>query len=194
MERWRSIPGVPGYEASDLGRIRSVERRVNCGPHPGFRIVPNCVLKPFVVRATGYLQVKVLGRKHSAHRLIASAWCDGYFAGAWVDHRNGDRTDNRPKNLDWVTPSENSRRSYQSGRAPTAKGKFSSDHPTAKSVVSTNILTGEARVWPSAMDAVRAGFDSSCISRCCKGQSAHHKGHRWEYGDRNGVRWTGPGA
>lgn len=179
MEKWLPIPGMYGYEASDTGRIRSLSRKVNCGK--GYRTIPTKVLSPFLVKSTGYRQVKVRGKKYSAHRLIAMTWCDGFFEGACVDHINGVRDDNRPENLQWVTSSENSFRSFKNGRITPTKGKFSKDHPTSKAVISTSLFSGEVRIWESAMDAVRAGFDSSCISRCCAGKSKHHKGHYWRF-------------
>lgn len=37
------------------------------------------------------------------------------------------------------------------------------------------------REWESGMDAVREGFDSPCITRCCQGKSLTHKGYKWKY-------------
>lgn len=196
IEKWRDIPGVAGYQASNIGRLRSLDKQVKCGRDgSSARSVSGRVLKPFAAKTTGYLQVAIGKRKLSAHRLVAFAWCDGYFEGACVDHVNGIRTDNRPENLEWVTLAENQARSYRNGRAGHCKGKYSENHPTSKPVVSTCIASGQETIWPSSMDAVRSGFDSSCISRCCNGQSATHKGHTWKfiaaYGDKHGVRWTG---
>jgi hypothetical protein len=50
------------------------------------------------LRKDGYIQIKLNGKLYLAHRLI---WL--YMHGEWppeeVDHRNGDRSDNRPPNL-----------------------------------------------------------------------------------------------
>lgn len=58
------------------------------------------------VNKNGYCQVQVEGRLHRAHRL---AWF--YMTGEWpeadVDHVNGDRLDNRWKNLREATRSQN---------------------------------------------------------------------------------------
>lgn len=181
LELWRDIPGIPHYQASNRGRLRSVARTVQCGPAPGTREIPEQILTPFLSKATGYSQIKVRGKKISAHRLVALAWCDGYFNGAVVDHINGDRRDNRPENLEWVTQGENNARAFRNGRLKVYEGSFSDDHPKSKAVISTCITTGETRLWKSAMDAVRSGFDSSCISRCCAGLSANHKGYTWRF-------------
>lgn len=185
-EEWRPIPEHPGYEASNTGRIRSTPRSVRC--RNGYRTIPGQVIKCFKAKNTGYLQVALSGNRRSAHRLIASTWCDGYFDGAFVDHLNGKRDDNRPENLQWVTPSENCARPYRNGtRKNPFHGIMSGNHPTSKAVVSTCLATGETRVFDSAMDAVRKGFDSGSISRCCTGKIAHHKGHHWAFYERNAA-------
>lgn len=58
------------------------------------------------VNNDGYVQIKVNGRGYKAHRL---AWF--YVHGAWpkaqIDHINGERNDNRIKNLREATHKEN---------------------------------------------------------------------------------------
>lgn len=178
-ELWKDIPGEPHYQASDLGRIRSHDRTVRC--KNGYRSVKGKILSPFDVKSTGYRQVDIRGKRKYVHRLVAMAWCDGYFHGACVDHINAVRSDNRAANLRWVTMSENQRHSYSLGRVTPTKGVFSGKHPTSKAVISLCLSTKTEKFWPSAMDAVRAGFDSSSISRCCSGKVNTHKGHSWRF-------------
>lgn len=180
-EQWKPIPGHESYEASSEGRIRSKTRLVRC--KGGMRSTKGQVLTPFVAHITGYMQVCIRGRKYSAHRLIALTWCDGHFDGAWVDHIDANRSNNHPSNLEWVTPGENSRRSFKNGRVAPHLGAFSGEHPKSKAVVSTCLKTGKRRVWPAAMDAVKEGYDSSSISRCCHGSYRSHKGHKWQFAD-----------
>lgn len=56
----------------------------------------------------GYLQIRILGVRHSAHRL---AWL--YMTGSWpiscIDHINRDRSDNRRCNLRECNYTENAR-------------------------------------------------------------------------------------
>lgn len=182
IEQWKKVSINGGYEVSNNGRVRSVDRLVKC--KNGFRTVRGQVLSAFIAKNTGYCQVSISGRKISVHRLVATAWCDGYFDGACVDHVNGVRDDNRSENLEWVTPKENQRRSWDGGkRAGPTLGKMSRDHNSSKAVVSTDVKTGETNYWPSAMDAVREGFDSSCISRCCNSLSKQHKGKYWRFAE-----------
>jgi hypothetical protein len=71
----------------------------------------------------GYVLVKlrVPGTKHgvikTAHILVASAFLPPPQPGERViDHVNGDKTDNRSCNLEWVTQQENTRRAVAAGR------------------------------------------------------------------------------
>jgi len=189
QEVWRDIPNIPDYQASTFGRIRSLHRSVRC--KGGTRAVRGMVLKAFISKATGYYQVAIRSKRYSVHRLVASTWCAGHFDGAVVDHINGKRDDNSYWNLRWVTVSENAKHGFELGRANPLLGRFSSDHPTAKAVISTEIATGVERYFAAGMDAVRDGFDSSSISRCCNGINKSHKGFRWRWArDEHGVKWS----
>lgn len=76
------------------------------------------VLTP-TLNSRGYLEVsaKVGDRrpKMSLHRLIAMAFVDGYAEGLTVNHINGNKLDNRPENLEWITLANNTRHQWQTG-------------------------------------------------------------------------------
>lgn len=67
----------------------------------------------------GYKRVKLRGKTTSVHRIIATAFIDNPEGKPWVNHKNGDKTDNRVENLEWSTISENVKHSYDDlGRIP----------------------------------------------------------------------------
>lgn len=181
LEQWKKTDDF-WYEVSNLGNVRSILRRVQCGPKTatGTRIVGGVLIRPFISKSTGYFQVSLSKKKRmSVHRLVAKAFCDGYFDGAYVNHKNGIRTDNRAENLEWCTHAENNLHSYRElGRKSTCIGKFSKDHPTSKPIKMQSIETGEIEKFDCALDVVRKypKFDSGSISRCCHGKSKSHKG------------------
>lgn len=112
-EVWRNIPGFPDYQASDLGRIRSRKS----GAWQTLRATPHS--------KTGYLVVspRVDGRyvARSVHRLVAAAFL-GEAHGRDVNHKNGDKHDNRLANLEYVCRGENHRRAYRTGwRGPVGR-------------------------------------------------------------------------
>lgn len=105
---WRDIKGFEGlYQVSDAGQVRNART----GHVLALKACTN-----------GYQAVQ-LGRKHVklVHRLVAAAFVDG-DTGLQVNHKNGNRADNRKDNLEWVTCSENHKHSYRElERKPHAK-------------------------------------------------------------------------
>lgn len=77
----------------------------------------------------GYLGVTVkpngrLGKSYriKIHRELAIAWIPGYFDGAVVNHKDGNKINNDLENLEWVTSSENTLHAFRLGLTSVASG------------------------------------------------------------------------
>jgi len=111
MEIWKDIPGYEGlYQASTMGGIRRLERVDPLG-----RIWPAKDLIPQRL-SNGYYLIRLKRTSEKAkgyglHRVIVMT-----FIGASdlsVDHLDGDPSNNRLDNLEYVTSRENSIRAYK---------------------------------------------------------------------------------
>lgn len=110
-EFWSDIPGFDGiYQASTLGRIRSVKTWKN-GRFYGGNLVT-----PFRLK-NGYYGVNIVyrGRKqYLVHRLIALTFVP-LNGKPQVNHKDCDKSNNKPSNLEWVTAKENIAHSVENG-------------------------------------------------------------------------------
>lgn len=110
-EAWKRIPGYGDYEASSLGRVRSISRIIikknRWGTTRSYKHVGR-VLRFSSVNNSGYLGC-MLGRKKSqmVHRAVALAFHGKPSVKMAVNHKNGNKVDNRAKNLEWVSYREN---------------------------------------------------------------------------------------
>lgn len=114
-EEWKTIPGFNDrYEVSNLGRVRAVaamKRFVHwITGKEGFRLTPEKILAS-QVQNSGYELVHLCingGRKAcTVHRLVAAAFCEGFFEGADVNHKDGQKLNNEASNLEWCSRSHN---------------------------------------------------------------------------------------
>lgn len=102
-EDWRPIPGLEGhYEASSLGRIRSLKRATPYVLKPQWTDVTDSY-----GRYTLTLSMSGQRRTHCLHLLVAEAFHGPRPDGMWACHNNSDPRDNRPENLRWDTPAAN---------------------------------------------------------------------------------------
>lgn len=114
MDEWKPIPGLPGYEASCHGSIRSTSGEpITQRPSP---------------TGSGYLVIDapVDGTllTHNVSYLVAKAWVgmptknsDGI-----VIHGDGNRRNNDPANLAWFAPDPKARKFFRIGASRPLSG------------------------------------------------------------------------
>lgn len=100
------MAGHDGYEVSNLGRVRSLDRVVvkGNGVEQPWR---GQLLAPFRVGRGGYQAVHLGRVTRTVHQLVAEAFVEPRPVGLEVRHRNGNVDDNRPSNITWGTHAEN---------------------------------------------------------------------------------------
>lgn len=121
-ESWLPIPGLDGYEASDMGRVRSVDRVIHYElPTRWGKIVPVKRFRTGQVLAlsthpkTGYRIVTIRGKSWTVHTLILLAFVGPAPADTECRHLDGNNENNYPSNLAWGTRKENTADRIQHG-------------------------------------------------------------------------------
>lgn len=104
MEVWKPH-SIDGYEVSDHGGVRSIDREfVNATGatrrYKGQLLNPGRTPK-------GYLVVKIKGKMMFVHRLVLETFVSPCPPGQQARHLNDIKDDNRLENLRWGTPPEN---------------------------------------------------------------------------------------
>ncbi len=173
-EEWRAIPGYEGYEASSLGRIRSLDRHLTFpgrwGPTERFHRGRILRIK---TKPNGYCFVYAgAGRYLHVNRAVAMA-----FHGAPPSakhegaHKNRKKTDNRPQNIVWATKQENENHKIAHGTVPI--GSRNGAHILCEQVI-PEIIDRYARGEPAASLAKAFGVVPTAINHIIRGSSWSH--------------------
>ncbi|MFM1776073.1 MAG: Enterococcus phage [Bacteroidota bacterium] len=138
IEQWREITGYNGrFQVSNIGNVCIV----------GLNFDRKLLPVRFDKRdGGGYLTVRLNygGSTNTKyiHRLVADAFIPNHLNKPFVNHINGNKQDNRTRNLEWVTHSENIKHAYNLKLIP---------RPTEKRVVDIK----KKKVYPSIKEASR---------------------------------------
>lgn len=148
-QEWIEIPGYEGaFAVSTEGMVKSLSRMV-VRSDQSIRVYPSRIVKSRIDLA-GYETVRLSlnrqTRTHFVHRLVATCFVPNPELKPYVNHINGQKSDNRAENLEWVTHQENIIHAYRSGLIDANKG---ANHHEATTVI--NIETGEG--WNSIREA-----------------------------------------
>lgn len=171
-EVWKAIPGYEGlYEASTLGRIRSVDKiatgRWGHNTRRGQLISQHH-------NGNGYLQVRfsVDGVKAApmVHRLVALAFIPNPENKPQINHIDGNKANNRVDNLEWCTASENALHRGEVLHKWVGRKK----RPV--------LCTDTGVVYESSHDAAKAlGLRPGCIFQVCQGRYSRTGGLHFKF-------------
>lgn len=156
MEIWKPLRNFPSYNGSTEGRIMNIRTQR--------------ILKTFI-NEKGY--EKVCLRKNnqqytvSVHKVIAETFL-GEHPGMDVRHKDLDRSNNRPDNLEWCTRAESISKAFKRGSKLPARF-------IRVRVVETGLIFDSVSECARALDC-----DRSSISKCLVGKISNVKGWHFE--------------
>lgn len=137
-EIWKDIQGYEGkYQVSNLGRVFA---KKIFGKAWGGKCRKKQHIMKDACNGRGYRYITIsidrVRKNHYVHRLVADAFLEKSLFTIEVNHKNGNKADNRLDNLEWVTSSENRQHAVKTGLMPT-RGNHSfalkvTDHNTGK--------------------------------------------------------------
>ena len=155
-EQWLPVVGHPGYEVSDLGRARSVDRLGLDGRRLRGRVLRlglGTNGRPFFVPRTN-------GRAYNVypHISVLESFVGPRPSGCVARHKNGIMTDNRLCNLEWGTHRDNRLDSVR--------------HGTDVNSQKTHCKWGHELSGPNLKVRIKPNGDKArqCVA-CCRGKS-----------------------
>lgn len=170
MSEWKQITDHPDYMVSKDGDIYSLISRKKLKPQKqnGYHSVTLC--------DQGKQQAKLV------HRIVAEEFLERDAERTFVNHKDGNRTNNSVENLEWCTQSENMKHAYATGlqRPIPAQIEYSlsRSHEAHKKPV-RNIETGE--IYDSVKECAEThGMCPSAVSQHVNGRIKHA---RFEYAE-----------
>lgn len=161
MEKWNVIKDFTNYEISDLGQVRNIKTKK--------------ILSDKKVQ-NGYKQVGlcVNGKpvRKSIHRLVAEMFVPNDDKKLTVNHKDGDKLNNKASNLEWMTSQENVNHAFTNN---LTKVKVCP-------IIQFDLDDNEIDRFPSIKTIEeKLGYDRSAIIRVCKGRNKTAYGFKWKY-------------
>jgi len=185
-EIWKDIEGFGYYQISNYGRVRSFHPIVCGRTQEGYRNMTHHVriLKPSESE-TGYLKITLSRQKkpfkQSIHRLVAQAFVLNPEHLPYVNHKDENKKNNNPLNLEWCTHKYNCNYGTRNSRqSKSMMNNASMSIPVVQMTKKGDYIN----TFPSLSEAERqTGARAKHIGSCCNNvygfKSA--RGFKWRF-------------
>lgn len=162
---FKQLPSNENYCVSDCGEIFSVKKN---------KILSN------KINHDGYLRIQIWKDSRcsfvSVHRLVAETFIPNPDDKPFVNHKDGNKSNNCVDNLEWCTQQENIVHAWSTGLSKSHINNRKMSLP-----VDQYTRTGEfIATFPSQMEVERClGINHAIISACCSGRRKEAGGFIW---------------
>ena len=161
MEIWKDIPEYEGiYQASNYGNIRTVEGKITYSKLHGKRVWKSRILKGRGDNPTTGKRVNLwkdgTPKDYLVARLVATTFLGTPPKGFTVNHKDGNRLNNKIDNLEWLSLEDNIRHGFATGLYPQKKVTLESDDST---------LIFRSFAQASKFLGRNKGYISNCVKR-----------------------------
>ena len=182
-EIWKNISGFDGlYQASNFGRVRSMDRIVKHG-YGGTQVIKQKYLK-FDKTNNGYLRVTLskdgVTKRYLVHRLVWETFNGEIPEGMQINHKSECKTDNRLENLELVTCKENLNYGNHNKKVSDA---LINNPKISRKVIQYDMEGNIIQEWPSLSEIQRqTGYLVGNIYKCCILKYKQAYNYKWVYG------------
>ena len=210
QEIWQPLKGFNNYLISNFGNIKTINGKiissysnqnsyqlliklVNNGHEHSYKI-DELVALTFIPNANTFKGIKHINGRSFDNRVInleedANArnnWHNSSISKGLLGHSVSEDTKSKiSKSRLGMKFSNDTKRKQSLSHQGLKQSKSTVDKrisKTSKPVVQLSLDDQYIKTWKSAKyAAINLGFDSSAITKCCKGKLRTHKGYHWEY-------------
>lgn len=192
---WKEIKEIDKrFTVSDTGLVKRLAGELT-DSIGRIKFYPEAIIKPRP-GATGYMRVTLSGKDYYVHRLVALAFLDNPLGKPEVNHKNGNKTDNRVSNLEWATKLENCRHASENNlinkhsekrKIQCAVNSRNSIEINSKPVVQLDLSGEVIKEYSSVSEAIRAFGGNKNIGAVCRGDQYRKTacGYKWEFKDNS---------
>jgi hypothetical protein len=189
IEIWKDIPNFNGYQASTLGAIKSIDRKIIKSDGVSIRRkgmqMKLTKRRNIHGRETFYVTLCISGKQitRGVSTLIAETFLvkpiNSSIFSLQVGHQDGNPLNNSLPNLKWETPAENMQHAHKTGLIVYEKG---GKHFNAKKIIQLTMDGIMIKNWNSVTEAAQElKIRQENIATCARGKKMSAGGFKWKY-------------